>query len=291
VKGRLTDKDDLLGCHVSIAGGFDRAVERGAGLGCTALQLFTRNQLRWHSKPIEREQIESFTRSLSGNTRVREVCAHGSYLPNLASPDPEIKRRSIASVKDELERCGLLGISCLIIHPGNHMEEGEKEGIRKVVSSLTEAMKSRDGRVKVLVETTAGQGTGLGYRFEHLRDIVSGVGDAMAGVCFDTCHVFAAGYDLRGEDEYGRTLDQFDRTIGLSHIEAIHLNDSKGDIGSRLDRHQHIGEGKIGIDAFKRVMRDERFAEVPKIIETPKRMNGADMDVRNLEILRTLAVG
>jgi len=291
VKGRLTDKDDLLGCHVSIAGGFDRAVERGAGLGCTALQIFTRNQLRWQSKPIEREQIESFARSLSGNTRVRKVCAHGSYLPNLASQDPEIKRRSIASVKDELERCGLLGISCFIIHPGNHMGAGEKVGIRKVVSSLKEAMKSRDGRVKVLLETTAGQGTGLGYRFEHLRDIVAGVGESLAGVCFDTCHVFAAGYDLRGDEEYGRTLDQFDRTIGLSHIGAIHLNDAKGDIGSRLDRHQHIGEGKIGSDAFKLFMRDERFAGVPKIIETPKRMNGANMDVRNLEILRTLASG
>jgi deoxyribonuclease-4 len=285
----MAKEDVLLGCHVSIVGGFDIAVERGAALGCTAIQIFTRNQLRWYSKPIEREQIERFRRALTGNAGVQEVCAHGSYLPNLASPDTGIAKRSILSVSDELERCGKLGVCCLILHPGSHMEYGEKAGIRRIVSSLRSALGGRSEAVRVLVETTAGQGTGLGYRFEHLRDIADGVGDHRLGACLDTCHIFAAGYDIRSDEEYERTLDHWDRTVGLSNLRAIHLNDSKGDIGSRIDRHQHIGEGMIGLDAFRRFMQDERFNEVPKIIETPKRMNGADMDVSNLEILRSLA--
>lgn len=288
------ETDDLLGCHVSIAGGFDRAVERGTELECTAIQIFTRNQLRWHSRPIEREDIDRFKCVRSENISLREICAHGSYLPNLASPDTEVKKRSIRSLTEEFKRCGILGIRWLIVHPGNHMGHGERAGIRRIVSSLREVLEEDSEAVTILVETTAGQGTGVGYRFEHLRDIIGGAGEDRVGACLDTCHIFASGYDLRGEEEYEKTLCCWERTIGLSKLGAIHLNDSKGSLGSRIDRHQHIGKGMIGTDAFKRFMLDERFTGVPKIIETPKKMDSADMadmDVRNLELLRTLRDG
>lgn len=282
----MTTTDPLLGCHVSVAGGYDSAVHRGEGLGCTAIQVFTRNQLRWESKPLSERQIKGFQNALKCSV-VRAVCAHGSYLPNLASPDPETRKRSIGSVREELGRCRALGIPLLIIHPGSHLGDGESAGIRRIVSAVDEVFEDGTGPVKILLETTAGQGTSVGYRFEHLRDIIAGIGPERAGACFDTCHVFAAGYDLR-EDEYDGTLDRWDRIVGLTNLHAIHLNDSKGAIGSRVDRHQHIGEGTIGIGPFGRFMRDERLVRVPKILETPKKSGGTDMDRRNLEILQRL---
>jgi deoxyribonuclease-4 len=281
--------DLLLGCHVSIAGGYDRAVKKGEDLGCTAIQIFTRNQLRWESGPLSDRQITGFQNALRGS-RVQAVCAHGSYLPNLASPDHETRKRSIGSVREELGRCRSLGIPFLIVHPGSHMGDGETAGIRRVVSAVEEAFKDGTGLVKLLVETTAGQGTSIGYRFEHLRDIIAGIGPERAGACFDTCHVFAAGYDLR-EDEYDDTLDRWDRIVGISHLYAIHLNDSMNAIQSRVDRHQHIGEGAIGIEPFRRFMRDERLVRVPKILETPKKSSGIDMDRRNIKILTRLSRG
>jgi deoxyribonuclease-4 len=219
---------------------------------------------------------------------VRAVCAHGSYLPNLASPDPETRKRSIESVREELGRCGSLGIPFLIVHPGSHMGEGETAGVRRVVSAVNEAFERGPGFVKLLVETTAGQGTSIGYRFEHLRDIIAGVGPERAGACLDTCHVFAAGYDLT-ENEYDNTLERWDRVVGLSYLHAIHLNDSKGVVGSRVDRHQHIGEGAIGIKPFARFMRDDRLVRIAKILETPKKTGRTDMDRRNMEMLVRLS--
>jgi deoxyribonuclease-4 len=283
----MTTADLLLGCHVSISGGYDRAVQKGEALGCTAIQIFTRNQLRWESKPLSGRQITDFRHALEGSG-VRAVCAHGSYLPNLASPDPETRKRSIESVREELGRCGSLGISFLIVHPGSHMGEGETAGVRRVVSAVNEAFERGPGFVKLLVETTAGQGTSIGYRFEHLRDIIAGVGPERAGACLDTCHVFAAGYDLT-ENEYDNTLERWDRVVGLSYLHAIHLNDSKGVVGSRVDRHQHIGEGAIGIKPFARFMRDDRLVRIAKILETPKKTGRTDMDRRNMEMLVRLS--
>ncbi|MBN2323034.1 MAG: deoxyribonuclease IV [Spirochaetes bacterium] len=285
----MTTADPLLGCHVSVAGGFDRAVQRGEKTGCTAIQIFTRNQLRWKSGLLSERQIKDFRHALK-TSGVREVCAHGSYLPNLASPDPESRRRSIESVREELCRCGSLGIPFLIVHPGSHLGEGESAGIRRVVSAVDEAFGKDPGSVKLLVETTAGQGTSIGYRFEHLRDIIAAVGPERAGACLDTCHVFAAGYDLK-EDEYDRTLERWERIVGLPHLHVIHLNDSKGAVGSRIDRHEHIGEGAIGIEPFARFMRDERFVRIAKIFETPKKKDGADMDRENLKLLVRLSQG
>ena len=282
----------LLGCHVSAAGGVHRAFERGDAIGCTAIQVFTRNQRQWNVPPLGRAEIDRFHQASRQYPGVKVVLAHGSYLMNLAA-DPrdreEITRRSAETLLDELNRCSALGISYLIIHPGSHGGLGVHRGIENVLSCINAVMERFTGATTLLIETTSGQGTGIGYRFEHLRDIIQGVCGGMIGACMDTCHIFSAGYDIRNTRRFRRTLREFDRVLGLHQLKALHLNDSKGALGSRVDRHMHIGRGEIGTLAFSLFMRDERFASMPKILETPKRLEGRDMDRENLEFLRMLS--
>ncbi len=278
----------LLGAHMSIEGGTPLALERARRVGATALQIFVKNNNRWVGKTITDEEAREFRES-GQISRLRSMVAHNSYLINLASPDPVLWRRSIEAMLDELDRCRRLGLSHLVTHPGAHVGEGEEWGVRRVAAALDQVRESSpDNSVHVALEVTAGQGTNLGYRFSHLRDII---GDCRypewVDVCLDTCHVFAAGYDFRDRQGYDAMMGEFDAMMGLDKLRVIHVNDSKRELGSRVDRHDHIGKGRIGLAGFGWIMRDPRLSHIPKILETPK---GKDLkeDRRNLRILRKL---
>lgn len=277
-----------LGAHMSIAGGAHRALERGLSIGCRAVQIFTRNQLQWAAAPLLPADVERF-RELA--PRLHAVFAHTSYLLNLASPAPDLFRRSVDGLAEELRRCRLLGIRILVMHPGAHMGRGVRAGIRRLVDGARRAYAAaKSSEVTLALETTSGRGTLLGRRFEELRDILEACafhGDFPAGICLDTCHVFAAGYELRTQHGYAATMQALERTVGLEHLRAIHLNDSRGELGSGVDRHAHIGQGAIGTAGFRRLLRDRRLAGLPGVLETPK---GEDLreDVENLKTLRGL---
>ena len=278
----------LLGAHMSIAGGHALAIDRATSFGMTACQIFTKNANQWNAKPIAPDAAEGF-RTRVVESDVAFVVAHDSYLINLASPDETLRERSTAAFGDELRRCDLLGVPWLVTHPGAHMGSGVEEGTRRVADALNRLFDELpDLAVTVLLETTAGQGSTLGRSFEELAAILELVEDQRrVGVCFDTCHVFAAGYDLRDETGYADTMRSFDETIGFARLRVFHLNDSKKGLGSHVDRHAHIGEGELGLDAFRSIVNDERFAAHPGILETPKGDDGED-DRRNLAALRDL---
>jgi deoxyribonuclease-4 len=252
------------------------------------MQIFTKNQRRWVSRPITANDIDLFSSARTADPSVKRVVAHGSYLTNFASGEGDITQRSLESLLDELNRCAKLHIPCLIIHPGAHKGVGETRGVDNVIGCLTKVLKQYYGNTTLCIETTAGQGTGIGYCFEHVRDIIGGIEEFQMGVCIDTCHIYSAGYDIRTRKAYEETMEQFERIVGLDRLMVLHLNDSKGYIGSRVDRHTHIGRGEIGNSPFNFIMQDERFEKLPKIIETPKILGGQDMDGRNLEILRKM---
>ena len=277
----------LLGAHVSIAGGVGQALRSGAELRCEAVQIFVKSNVQWRMPPLRREERVDF---LSARRRLGIlVFAHSSYLINLASADVRVRRRSIGSLGAELRRCAALGLPFIVLHPGAHGGAGPKEGIRKIAAGLDEALDAAGtGGPKVLLETTAGQGTSVGGRFEELAEIIAASRRAeRLGVCFDTCHVFAAGYDIRTPNGYARTMGEFDRLVGLRRLEAFHLNDCKGSLGARLDRHTHIGRGTVGLGAFRALLHDRRFEWLPMVLETPKG-DGMAMDRRNLAVLRKL---
>ncbi len=282
--------DDLLiGAHQSIAGGTPRAVERGVAAGCRVLQIFVKNNSRWAGKTIGEAEAWQFRRA-ARRAGFAHVAAHTSYLINLASPSRQLRRQSVSALADEILRCHALGIHDLVLHPGAHCGEGEAAGVARIAASLDEAFRLTEAtRVRVLLETAAGQGTCVGHRFEHLRDILGAARRRRRlGVCFDTCHVHAAGYDLASEEGYAQTFAAFDRTVGLRRLAAIHVNDSKKERGSRVDRHEHIGKGAIGRTGFRNLMTDPRLAAVPKFLETPKDST-LDLDRKNLATLRRLA--
>jgi deoxyribonuclease-4 len=271
----------LLGAHEGIAGGVSRAFARAEADGADCLQIFTRNARGWAAKPLEDEEILAF-RAEARRTG-KPVAAHSSYLINCASPDRDIRKKSWQALADELGRCERLGIPALIFHPGSH--DREDEGIRLVGEAMTHALAEVPGRARLLVETTAGQGTSLGWRFEHLqaiREEVPGAARRRVGVCVDTCHVHSAGYDLESEDGYERTVGELDRSVGLGCVRAFHLNDSKKPRGCRVDRHEHIGQGTLGLPPFRRLVNDPRFAETPGFVETESRWK------ENIEVLRGL---
>ncbi len=273
---------------MSIAGGIDKALQRAASAGCSAVQIFTRNQLRWSSPKLRSEEIEAFRRLREG---FPAVFAHASYLINLASPRIETFSKSVNALAEELERCATLGITPLVLHPGYHMGAGEQAGIQRLIEGIRAAYeRSSVVGVQVALETTTGQGTSLGSRFEELGEILShsAMDELNLGVCLDTCHVFAAGYDLRDRNGYEETWNRFDRCIGLEKLLVVHLNDSLVEMGSRKDRHTHIGEGEIGSEAFRLLVRDRRFEKTPAVLETPK---GKELkeDIANLNRLRQLA--
>lgn len=279
----------LLGAHFSIAGGLHNAVLTASEYGCTALQMFTKNAITWEERRLSAQDVEQFdlAREKSG---VESICSHAAYLINAASPDRNIYEKSQEALQLELMRSFQLGIPYVIIHPGAHMGTGEEKGLRRIARCINKAFdKVPEARCSLLLETTAGQGSNLGYTFEQLAAIYHMIeGKDMVGFCFDTCHVFAAGYDLRKRNTYEQTIREFDEVIGLKLLRVIHVNDSKKDLGSRVDRHEHIGKGAIGIDAFRFIMNDPRLKTIPKILETPKKKGLTDHDRLNLERLRAL---
>jgi len=278
-----------LGAHTSIAGGVDRAILRGQEIGCETIQIFTKNARQWRARPLSEEEIARFRRNRE-ETGIEPVFAHDSYLINLGSPDEALWRRSLEALLEEMARCEALDLPYLVIHPGSHVGAGEEMGLRRIAQALNRIHARTPGyRVKILLETTAGQGTSLGYRFEHLARLLELVeDDERLGVCFDTCHVLAAGYELRTPRGYAETFRQLDAIVGLDRLRVIHLNDSEGDLGSRVDRHAHIGQGRLGLEPFRLLLHDARFRDLPMVLETPK---GADMDRVNLAVLKGLREG
>jgi len=273
---------------MSIAGGIAKAFERGASVGCETIQIFSRSERRWQVKPYSEAEIAAF-KAQQARTQIAPVVAHASYLLNLASPLETLRAQSREALADELERCALLGIPYLVFHPGSHMGSGAETGLQRIAQALNQLFETGVGQgVTVLMETTAGQGSSLGWRFEELAQIFTLVSmQDRLGICVDTCHIFAAGYDLRTPEEYETTFNTFERLLGLEKIKVFHLNDSMKELGSRLDRHAHIGEGQIGLEAFRFIVNDQRFAHLPMILETPK---GQDLagDLTNLATLRSL---
>ena len=276
-----------LGAHLSIAGGLHRACERGLELGCDAVQIFVKNERQWAARPLEESEIRQF-REARQACGIRRAFAHGTYLVNLASPDPLLRKKSVDAFVEEIERCERLGLEFLVTHPGSPGDAGDEAGILGIAKALDEVHRRTKGfSTRVLLETTAGQGATLGWRFEQLRAILDRTGDPeRLGLCLDTCHVHAAGYDLSSAGGYERMMEEFGRRLGFGILRAVHVNDSKPGAGSRVDRHEHIGRGTIGLEAFRRLMRDPRLKDVPKVLETPKE---GDMDSVNLGILRRLA--
>ena len=278
----------LLGAHMSIAGGIDSCFDRLNQIHGASLQIFTTNQRQWRAGAFSRESIELFKMKWEESGRV-PVAAHDLYLINLAAVDREILSKSVAAFAEELQRCTALGIPYLIMHPGAHVGEGLEQGLEKLVANLDRAIDiAGTNSVSVFLENTAGQGSSLGSTFEELNYIMASSrhGESM-GVCYDTCHGFAAGYDIRSEEEYNRTMSCFDQKIGLNRLKFFHLNDSKRELGARVDRHEHIGKGKIGLEGFRLLLNDARFRNHPMVLETPK---GKDMkeDVENLAVLHSL---
>ena len=280
----------ILVAHMSMAGGYHKAVEAARRVGCDCVQLFTKNNNQWRAKPITDDEARLFKESL-GQQGITHPIAHDSYLINLASPAEELWNKSIDAFTEELLRAETLGIPYVVTHPGAFLSTSEEEGLRRVATALDEVHRRLPGvTAKCLLETTAGQGSTLGWRFEHLRSIFDQVTEPeRLGVCVDTCHVFAAGYALSPAEAYAETLDQLDRVVGLPRIRAFHLNDSKRERGSRVDRHAHIGEGHLGLEAFRLLINDSRFTSIPMYLETPKEtVNGVERDVTNLATLRSL---
>ncbi len=275
---------------MSIAGGYDRAVRAAHAVGFETVQLFTKNNNQWKGPPITDEQVTAFRTALE-ETGIVDPVSHASYLINLASPDDALWMKSIDAMVVEVERCARLGIADLVMHPGAHVGSGEEAGLKRVAQALDRVAERTAGlAVTIDLETTAGQGTCLGHRFEHLQTILELASDRpRLGVCVDTCHIFAAGYSLAGRGMYDDTLDALDRTVGLRQVRVWHLNDSVRGLASRVDRHAGIGAGMIGLEPFRFVLNDPRFRGLPMILETPKGIeDGEELDARNRRILRGL---
>lgn len=259
-----------LGAHTSAAGGLQNALFEGKAIGASAIQLFTRNQRQWKAKPLDPQEIDLWQKALE-ETGIERVMSHASYLINLGSPDPQGLEKSRATFREELKRCHALEISYLNFHPGSAKESSEEECLDKIADSLLSLEDlATNGPTRLLLEATAGQGSSLGHRFEHLAYIIEKTQERLPiGVCIDTCHIFAAGYDIRTEENWSHTLNEFDRIVGIDHLHALHVNDSLKDLGSRVDRHAPLGAGKIGMDSFHFLMTDPRTAPLPKYLETP----------------------
>ncbi|MEW5924426.1 MAG: deoxyribonuclease IV [Candidatus Zixiibacteriota bacterium] len=278
----------LLGAHMSIAGGIFNAVLDGEKAGCDVIQIFTKQSNQWKAKPLTDEEITRFFDEQK-RSKVKVVCAHTSYLINLGSPDDELYQKSIEAFRIEMERCDVLKIPHLVMHPGSHVGSGEEAGLRRIADAFNRILgELPDGKTSICIESTAGQGTNLGYKFEQLARIINMVENKdCVSVCLDTCHIFAAGYRLQDAKDYRATMKEFDDIVGLKRLQVIHFNDSKKPFGSKKDRHEHIGEGELGLEPFRNIMNDRRLGRVPKILETPK-SDDLHEDIENLKILRSL---
>jgi deoxyribonuclease-4 len=273
---------------MSIAGGVQMAIERGCSIQCTAMQMFVKNNMQWFARPLGREEIHAFLQHRQRGALL-SIFAHANYLINLAATNPQFHANSLRALSEELMRANQLELPFLVLHPGAHLGVGEEAGLEKIIASIDGVCRViAKVKTKIALETTAGQGSCLGHSFKQIGFIIDNVREPeRLCVCLDTAHVFAAGYDIGSEAAVRKMFGKFDRTIGLDRLAAIHLNDSKTPRGSRVDRHEHIGKGKIGLDAFRAILRDRRFLKIPKVLETPK---GKDLreDIENLKTLRGL---
>jgi deoxyribonuclease IV len=281
----------LLGAHMPTAGGLSKALTSGKAIGCSAVQLFTSSPRQWSAPPLKEAEVEAFHKARE-ETGIEVAVAHDSYLINLAAPTEEILLKSQAAFRGELDRAEQLGLSWVVTHMGAHLNLGEDEAFDRLIASLRAVLAATDDAgyaVGVALETTAGQGTGLGWTFEQLGRVLEGVGEhPRLGICLDTCHIFVAGYDIRTEETYEATLAAFDVAVGIGHLKVIHANDAKKPLGCRVDRHEHIGQGEIGRDAFARLVADPRLRHIPMIIETP---DSDTMHPVNLSLLQRMATG
>ena len=283
----------ILGAHMSIAGGYHKSVELAAATGCDCVQLFTKNNNQWRAKDLTDDECRQFRDALE-RLGITHPVSHDSYLINLASPDDELWTKSVDAFRVELERADRLGIPGVVTHPGAFTVSSEAAGLERVIMALNKVYRDAPGlKAVTLLENTAGQGSCLGWRFEHLATIIAGVNEPeRLGVCIDTCHTFAAGYPLVERTDYEATVAELDRVVGLKRVKAIHVNDSKQPLGSRVDRHAHIGRGHLGLEPFRHLVNDPRFAQVPMYLETAKEVeDGEEMDVVNLRVLRGLVEG
>lgn len=288
---------------MSAAGGLENAVQAAVETQSDTLQVFVKNQRQWNAPALTTEKIEAY-KTAAESAGITPVVAHASYLINLAATDNEIRNKSIRALADEHHRCELLGIDGLVFHPGSHLDDTIHNGVKRIIQALNHIMRQHITRqtadtprtpgqspCTILLETTAGQGTAIGYRFEQLRDIIAGLDTPENfGICLDTCHLFAAGYDFRTRDGYESMIEQMESAIGVASVQCIHTNDSKKEAGSRVDRHEHIGKGKIGKEGFRHFVNDARWHDIPFILETPKGKDGrgADLDKVNMNKLRKL---
>jgi deoxyribonuclease-4 len=279
---------DELGAHMSIAGGLFLALDRGHAIGCGAVQIFLKNQRQWAAKPLAEEDVRAF-HAARRRTRMRYVFAHASYLINLAAPGDAAWRQAVDVFTDELERAEALGLSCVVIHPGSHLGAGRERGVGRVIAAVDEATRRTPGyTVRIALENTAGAGNLIGNTLSELGQVLARAArPERLGVCIDTCHLFAAGHDLRVKDGWQRVVDDLAAHVGLRRVLAFHLNDARADLGSGLDRHEHIGDGFLGLPPFRRLLNDPRFARIPKVIETAKEPE-PQADLRNLATLRRL---
>jgi len=288
-----------LGAHISTAGGIFKAFQRASDIDCETMLVFTKSNRQWKAKPLSEKDIEDYQRESAEFENVTPVAVHASYLINIASPDAALWEKSFQALKIEVERCGTLGIPLITFHPGSFMKSDEQTGLdsisRGVRRLLDETAESAAGTT-ICLETMAGQGTNLGHRFEQLATIIEKAGPSeRLGICFDTCHVFAAGYDIRSPQAYAETMEEFDSVIGLEKIKVFHFNDSKFELGQRKDRHAHIGQGHIGLEGFSNFVNDPRWVNQAAHLETPKKEedddgNEVEMDPVNLAALRALLV-
>ena len=277
----------LLGAHESVAGGLHLAFSRIEQVQGEVLQIFTRNQRQWQPALLKSLEIDLFREAHDRGGKI-PVASHASYLVNLATSKSELRQKSINNLILELQRCELLGVPWVVLHPGSHGGDGVEAGLDRFIANLDQVFTESDTEVQILIETTAGQGTGLGSTFEELAYILgSSQYPQLLGACVDTCHVFSAGYELRTGAGYEATFAALDRTVGIERVRFLHLNDSKKELGSRVDRHEHIGHGLIGVEGFRNLLNDKRLSGVPMVIETPKSEN-LEEDQRNLQALRSL---
>jgi deoxyribonuclease-4 len=286
----------LLGAHMSVAGGLPRAVERAVVHRCEALQIFAKNASQWRGRELPAAEIREFRARVKA-AGIGPVVSHGSYLINLATTDATLRRQSLEAMGDEIDRAEALGLLGVVLHPGAYTIGNEADGLSLIADALLELLRARRrGKTMVLLENTAGQGTTLGATFEQLASIIAKTNDhRRIGVCLDTCHLIASGYDLGSAEGYETTFKQFGRSVGFERLKAFHMNDSKRPLGSRVDRHEHIGQGHLGLEPFRRIVNDRRFRELPMLLETPKAEGKATgpiavdpLDQQNLNVLRSL---
>lgn len=262
-------EESLIGAHTSTAGGLDKAIDRALSLNARTMQIFTKSNRKWFERPLLQEQIDLFVKAVN-DAHLKSVTAHGAYLINLASSNPEVEKKSVTSLTKEIERCELLQIPYFVLHPGSHTGAGEEAGIAQIAKNLDIILEKIQPKVTILLETMAGQGTNLGHTFEQLQEIMAQTKNKKhLGVCFDTCHVASAGYNIATQEGYEKTITEFDKLIGLQKLHVIHINDSKTPCGSKKDRHEELGKGTIPLETFSWIMKDKRLAHAAKILETP----------------------